>query len=191
MSKIEEYKNAIIEQTALTKIEIDKLVEDKKAELKGLISDEGAFFMICKELNVTIPKDKKFDSIGNEKPLQIKDVNIANLKNLTLTGRIVSIREVHEFQRKDGKNGKVLNFTLEDSTGRIGIVVWDDMTDIINDPKFEKNALVQVTKGGSKWSDYHNKYEINIPKWGLIIIDPPEINPEDFKEVNFQEVTFD
>ena len=191
MSKIEVYRKAIIEQVVITRKEIDVLVEDKKKALKGLVSDEGALFIICKELDVDIPKKRKFDFISEFKPLQIKDVKIANIKSLTLTGRVASIREVHEFQRKDGSNGKVLSFTLVDNTGRIGIVVWDDNTDIINNPKFKINAIVQVTNGSSKWSDYNNAYEINIPRWGAIIINPPEINPEDFDEVRYQEVSFD
>ena len=190
MSKTEQYKKNIIEKMGLSEKEIDKLIDDKKGELKGLISEDGALFIICKEFGIESPKETKFDSFGSIEPFQIKDINTANLKNLTLTGRIFSIRVIHEFQKKDGTIGKVLNFVLQDNTGQIGIVVWNEGTDITQDPKFIINALIQITKAQSKWSDYNNDYEINIPPWGKIIFDPPEINPEDFDGVKFKEVNF-
>ena len=57
--KTEVYINKIIEDTGLTRKEIQNLVEDKKNELKGLISDEGALFIIAKELGVDIKSENK------------------------------------------------------------------------------------------------------------------------------------
>ena len=57
--KTEAYINKIIEETGLTKKEIQRLVEEKKEELKGLISDEGALFIIAKELGVDVKEENK------------------------------------------------------------------------------------------------------------------------------------
>jgi len=57
--KTDAYINKIIEDTGLTKKEIQNLVEEKKAELKGLISDEGALFVIAKELGVDVKSESK------------------------------------------------------------------------------------------------------------------------------------
>ena len=56
--KTEAYINKIIEDTGLSKKEIQTLVEEKKEELKGLISDEGALFVIA--------KDEELLSIGRQ-----------------------------------------------------------------------------------------------------------------------------
>ena len=45
--KTEAYIKKLIEETGLTKKEIQDLVEEKKQELKGLISEEGALFIIA------------------------------------------------------------------------------------------------------------------------------------------------
>ena len=46
--------NVIIQHTGLSKEELEKRIEDKKAKLKGLISDDGALFIIAKEFGINI-----------------------------------------------------------------------------------------------------------------------------------------
>jgi len=55
--KTEAYINKIIRDTGLSKKEIQTLVEEKKEELKGLISEEGALFVIAKELGVDVASE--------------------------------------------------------------------------------------------------------------------------------------
>jgi len=77
--KTDIYINKIIEGTGLTRKEIQDLVEDKKNELKGLISDEGALFIIAKELGVDVKSENK-DFL---KDIEIKISDIThNMKNI-------------------------------------------------------------------------------------------------------------
>ena len=66
MGKLEKFYNKIIEETGLAKEDIQKAVQEKKEELKGLISDEGALFIIGKEFGVDLkippPKNKEPES---------------------------------------------------------------------------------------------------------------------------------
>ena len=48
----EEFIQKIMDNTDFTKEEINYLVKEKKEELKGLISSEGALFLIMKELGI-------------------------------------------------------------------------------------------------------------------------------------------
>ncbi len=48
------YIKTIMKQTCLTREEIEKRVTKKKEELKDMVSEEGALFIIAKELNVEI-----------------------------------------------------------------------------------------------------------------------------------------
>ena len=86
--KTEAYINKIIEDTGLSKKEIQTLVEEKKEELKGLISDEGALFVIAKELGVDVASENQ--ELLNEVELNISDITI-NMKNIILVGRIKEI----------------------------------------------------------------------------------------------------
>jgi len=68
MGKFEKYYNQIIEETGLSIEDIQKAVSEKKEELKGLISDEGALFIVGRDLGIDLkiapPKDKGPES-GN------------------------------------------------------------------------------------------------------------------------------
>jgi hypothetical protein len=51
------YIRSIMIETGMLEDEVYALVQDKKDQLKGLVSTEGALFIICKELGITIIKD--------------------------------------------------------------------------------------------------------------------------------------
>ncbi|MGV9172040.1 MAG: hypothetical protein ACOC44_07805 [Promethearchaeia archaeon] len=54
---LDQYYYQILKHTNLTKIELDNLVKAKIRELKGLISEEGALFIIAKEFGVDLEAD--------------------------------------------------------------------------------------------------------------------------------------
>jgi len=57
--KAEVYIKKIIEDTGLSTKEIQDLIKIKKEEIKGLISDEGALFVIAKELGVEVSGENR------------------------------------------------------------------------------------------------------------------------------------
>ncbi len=57
--KTDIYIKKIIEDTGLNRKDIQEMVKEKKMELKGLISEEGALFIIAKELNVDLSEANK------------------------------------------------------------------------------------------------------------------------------------
>jgi len=179
--KSEVYINKIIEQTGLSKKEIKALVEEKKEQLKGLISEDGALFVISKELGVEVPVEST--TFNSFEQFAIKEVNRGGMKNLTLTGRITKIKQIHTFMKKDGTEGKVLNFTIKDNNDSIGIVVWDEATEVIKKELFKINALVQITDGYSKFNDYSNTVEINLGKFSKIIVNPTDAKQKDYKKI--------
>ncbi len=114
--KTEAYINKIIEDTGLSRTDIQSLVEEKKEELKGLISDEGALFVIAKELGVDVTSESK--ELLNEIELNISDI-ILNMKNIVIVGRIKDIFHVNSFKKSSGETGHVGSFLLHDNTGDI------------------------------------------------------------------------
>ncbi|MFX0072031.1 MAG: DUF2240 family protein, partial [Candidatus Hermodarchaeota archaeon] len=170
--KSEIYINKIIEDTGLQRKEIQKLVEEKKKELKGLISEEGALFIIAKELGVDIKEETK--SIMEDIEIKIVDIS-PNMKNITLVGRIKEIYDAFAFNRDDGKTGKVGSFLLNDDTGDIRIVLWDDQADIIESQNFDINELIKIINGFAREGKDKNT-EIHIGRLGKVIISPNDID---------------
>jgi len=185
--KTEAYINKIIEDTGLSKTEIQSLVEEKKEELKGLISDEGALFVIAKELGVEVSGENQ--ELLNEIELNISDITL-NMKNIVLVGRIKDIFNLNSFKKSNGEIGYVGAFKLHDNTGDIRIVLWDDQVNVFKDERFEKNEIVKILNGNAKQGRYGG-IEIHIGRFSKIVLAPEDVDykkypkiKEEFKLIN-------
>ncbi|MFW9938558.1 MAG: DUF2240 family protein [Candidatus Thorarchaeota archaeon] len=177
--KTESYINKIIEDTGLTKTEIQNLVEEKKKELKGLISDEGALFVIAKELGVDIKSEN--NDILTDIELNISDIT-PNMRNLSLVGRIKQIYKISSFTGRDGDPGYVGSFLLHDNTGDIRVVLWNEHVNIFKDENFEKNELVKILNGYVKQGKYGG-LEIHIGRLGKIILSPEDVDYNKYPKI--------
>ncbi|TFG08730.1 MAG: DUF2240 family protein [Promethearchaeota archaeon] len=185
MMKSEAYINKIIEDTGLQRKEIQELVEEKKQELKGLISEEGALFIIAKELGVDIKEESK-DLMED---IEIKIIDISpNMKNITLIGRIKDIYNVFTFEREDGNKGKVGSFLLHDDTGDIRIVLWNDQADVLESQTFDINELVKIINGFAKEGKDKN-IEIHVSRLGKLILSPNDVDYKKFPKIKHQVIS--
>ncbi|MFW9898159.1 MAG: DUF2240 family protein [Candidatus Thorarchaeota archaeon] len=175
----EAYINKIIEETGLTRKEIENLVEEKKIELRGLISDEGALFIIAKELGVDVKDESK--EILKDIEINISDITL-NMKNIVLIGRIKEIYRIHEFNKGDGGIGHVGSFLLHDKSGDTRVVLWDENTKIFEDPNFEINELVKILNGNAKEGRYGD-IEIHIGKFGKVILSPEDVDYNKYPKI--------
>jgi replication factor A1 len=182
--KTEVYVNKIIEGTGLARKEIQNLIEDKKNELKGLISDEGALFIIAKELGVDIKNENK--DLLKEIELFISDIT-QNMKNISLFGRIKEINNINSFKKNDGSKGFVGSFLLHDSTGDARIVLWDDQVKIFNESNFEKNELVKIINGNAKKGRFGD-IEIHVGRYGKIILSPEDVDYKKYPKITFKSI---
>ena len=176
---VEAYINKIIEETGLTRNEIKNRVEEKKNELKGLISEEGALFIIAKELGVDVKEENK--ELLKDIEINISDI-IPNMKNITLIGRIKQVNRVFSFNKKDGGSGNVGSFILHDNSGEIRIVLWDDHTLILENPEFEKNELVKILNGYAR-KGKTDETEVHIGRLGKIIIAPEDVDYKKYPKI--------
>ncbi|MHA2038350.1 MAG: DUF2240 family protein [Promethearchaeota archaeon] len=180
--KTDVYINKIIENTGLTRKEIQDMVGDKKNELKGLISEEGALFIIARELGVDV-KDENKDLLKDIE-INISDIT-PNMKNIILVGRIKEIHRVNKFNKNDGGVGYVGSFLLHDKTGDIRIVLWDDQVGIFNDGNFEINELVKLINGIARKGRY-DELEIHIGRYGKILLSPDDVDYKNYPKIKFK-----
>lgn len=184
--KTDTYITKIIQDTGLTRKEIRNLVEEKKDELKGLITDEGALFLIAKEYGVDV-RNENVDLL-KDIDVKISDISL-NMKNITLVGRIKAIYKVFDFERENEEKGYVGSFLLHDNTGEIRIVVWNEHVNIFKDQNFRENELVKILNGYAKEGKYG--LEVHIGRIGKIILSPDDVDykkypkiKEEFIEIN-------
>ncbi len=183
--KIESYIAKIIEETGLNRKEIQDLVNEKKEELKGLISEEGALFIIAKELGVDVKAESK-EFLGD------LDINISDItkemKNITLIGRIKEIFRVHEFDKKEGDKGYVGSFLLNDDTGDIRVVLWDEDVAIFQDTNFVKGEIVKIINAYPKESR-DGSPEIHVGRLGKVIIAPEDVDYRKYPKIKEENIT--
>ena len=168
----ESYINKIMDETGLSRKDIQDLVDEKKAELKGLITDDGALLLIAKELKVEVKKENK-DFI-NDIEVKVSDVSLG-MKNIVLVGRIKDVNKIFNFTRNDGSEGFVGSFSIQDESGEIRVVLWDDDTRILTNENFVINEVVKIINGYTKEGRYQD-LEIHVNRFGKIILSPEDIN---------------
>jgi len=65
--------------------------------------------------------------------------------DVNLRGRILDTESVRTFDRDDGSEGRVANFSLGDPTGRVRVTLWDEMADRAEE--LDPGTSVEVVDG--------------------------------------------
>ena len=157
----------IIETTGLPRQDIDIKIADKQAELSGLVSKEGAAYIIAKELGLDL-----FER--SNRRLEVKNV-VPGIKNLNITVRILRVFEPREFEYK-GEKGKVANMILTDGTANIKMSLWNEQCEQLD--MFKVGAGIEIFGAYTK-DDGQGNAEIRLSRRGgvklLETCDLPEI----------------
>lgn len=162
---VEQITNKVIQTGKISKNEFLNLVQKKKQEFEGLVSDEGAAFIVANELGV-----KLIDT--NKEFIKIKDI-ISGLKRINVAGQIIDVGNVRTFTGK--KTGKVANITIADDTNKIRVVLWNNMTKLITNQEIKKGDTIIIKNAYTK-QGINNEPEIHISSRTII-----KINPEGIK----------
>lgn len=118
---IDEIIQRISTETGLSKDDIMQKIDEKKTELSDLISDEGAAYIVAKELDVKMRKMEK---------INIENV-IPGMQNVDIIGKITRLTPIREYGTD--KKGRVMNVFISDGTGTIRLPLWNDEIEKIDD----------------------------------------------------------
>jgi replication factor A1 len=85
-----------------------------------------------------------------------KMTSIADLKSgmlCSISGFVTGLGEVREFQRDDGKTGRVANIYISDETGRIKVALWAEHVDLLQglDLGYKAELIDALAKNG--WNE--------------------------------------
>src|SRR3972149_7520207 len=100
------------------------LIEEKKKEGRGLLSDEGAARLVAEELLIQTHGTE----LGR---MQVKHL-VSGLNDVTISGRILLAWPPREFRRRDGTSGRIMRLVLADKSGRASCAIWDRHVDILS-----------------------------------------------------------
>ena len=154
-----------------TKDEFKKDIAELQKEYDGLFDDDTAALLIV-------------DELGRNKENILKISNLEHGIDCTVFGKITSINNSRNFNRKNGTTGKVINLELSDETGKCGLALWDKDVQLVTSKKIQIGTNIKIINGYIK--DGFRGIEINAGRWGLIEIEPdhmPELEKEDLETI--------
>lgn len=110
-------------RSGLSDADLAQRVEQKKNELHGLLSHTGALHILANEFGI------------QAKEIYTRKSTIAELvpgmRGFELEGAIVRIYPAKSFE-KNGRKGSVGSFLLQDTSGRVRVVLWDEKTTLLS-----------------------------------------------------------
>lgn len=168
MDPLEKILSKIENLTNIPKEELLERVNKKYNDLSGLITIEGAAFLLAKELGV---------NLSNEAYRQLKIKNIVPaMRNLNVIGRIFKISPINEFERTDSSKGKVVNLFIADNTGYLKLPLWNEQVKLVEEEEIKLGDVIQIVNGLAK-ENIFGGIEISLGKYGTVkqIEDNPEL----------------
>lgn len=174
--KVEQIIQQIMEKTDLKKEELTEKIEDKQEELSGFITAEGAAIILAREHGIITEREEP-----KVRKLRIDDLS-EGMSNVDIVGKVSRILEPREFERRDGSKGKVANIILMDKTGKIRVVLWDEMADLITEEEIQKGVPIRM-EGAYIKKGINDSPELNVGRRGTIEIYPSGERAEDLPPV--------
>jgi replication factor A1 len=148
MFSIEEIIEKICEHTQMSQKKVLQLIEEKEDELSGLVSREGAAYIVAREFGISLLKESK-------KQLKIKNLT-EGLNSVDIVARIVNISEPRTFDKEGGAKGSVANMLLGDETGMVRLTLWNEEIEHITDLGLKEGDVVRLTRGYVKMDNRGN-----------------------------------
>ncbi len=133
--------------------DVQKMVEEKRLELSGLISQEGAAYIVAKELGITLLR----------KPERLKLVNVVpGMQNIDIVAKIVRAFPVREFSTPSAK-GRVMNVIVGDETSTARLSLWNEEIE-----KYDLRAGDVIHINGYVKEDNVGGPEIRVGRFGSL-----------------------
>jgi ssDNA-binding replication factor A large subunit len=145
--------------TNSSKEELQTKIENKRREMKGLLSFEGAAHLVAREYGKDL-----FNK--TESKLPIKDL-ASGMKNCNFIGRVFKISNINEFKRKDNSLGRVVNLFVGDNSGFVKLALWDSQVNLVEDGTMKAGSLIEVVNAIVK-ENVFGDLEVAVGKYGAI-----------------------
>ena len=158
---------------------VKRKIEEKQVELSGLVSPEGAAYIIGKELGVNLLKEVVMKS------LKIKNI-VSGMRSVEIEAKITNISEKRDFD-KNGRSGSVINVYLADETGSTRLSLWNDEIVSFETLDVKIGDVVKISSAYVKENSMGNS-EMRIGKMGKIVKIDKQISEISDAEKNFESV---
>jgi ssDNA-binding replication factor A large subunit len=157
----------------LSRDQVLALIDEKKKEGRGLLSDEGAARLVAEELLVHTSGTE----LGR---MHIKDL-VSGLNDVSVSGRVLLTWPPQQFQRRDRTPGRVMRLVLVDRSGRVRCALWDKHVDVVQRVGNLQGRLLRVGHAYTR-QGLSGDTEVHAGDRASIQIDPQDMPTADFPE---------
>ncbi len=143
---LKEIIEIISNETSMGKEEIHKLINDKMEELGEFVTELGAAHIVAREMGADLSSDP---------PIQVQsqltiDQLTPEITNVNILGRVLRIYDQHTFKKKDGNDGVLQSVLLEDTTGKVRVVFWDQIVSELQNKNVKVGDPIRILNGYTK-----------------------------------------
>jgi replication factor A1 len=182
----ERIKNIIMEQTGISREDLEKRILEKKELLGSLATEEGALVLVAVDLGVEV---REIEEEKPEKKVLIRDLKEGMTSVSVLDAVVVEILRVKRFGRRDGSAGQMASMRIADNTGEIRLVLWEEQSEAVEKGKIHKGDLLRIIRGFTRKGLYGD-LELHVGRLGKIIVNPPDLKPENFPKPPMEPTPF-
>jgi replication factor A1 len=180
---LEDIIKKIIEKSGLSRQEINSELQKQVDNFSGLIDEEGAIILVAKELGIDL-KDN-YEASKTEIVQKISELSPG--KYASIVGRIIEISDKREYNKKDGGHGSLIPLIVQDKTGMIRCILWDDQTIIQQEESFNKHEIIRILYGLVK-KGKNGGIEMHIGSKSRIELQPDEIDQKNIPSMDQNQI---
>jgi len=140
-------------------------------------NEEDPFITLDQVVTMAIEKYAGRQNIQQTHTNQVQNISslIEGNGNISIQGRLLSISNIKTFTTKKGREGKVANLTVEDTTGKIRVVMWTDNMKYMN--RIQEGNIIKVTNLEVR-KGYTGDLEVQMRPNSAIQVMPEEVAPD-------------
>jgi replication factor A1 len=172
MSEKEKLLESLISKSGKSKEEIEQLILDKTNELSGLVSEEGAMYIIANELDIKLEENKPKKTADLVKIEEIQEPKMP----VSVACKVLKKYDKVTFSSKNGGEGSVQSILVGDETGIIRIVFWNDKTQELE--QVNEQDIIIVQNGYTRENVNSQRIEIHYGPYSDLEINPDGVEIE-------------
>jgi replication factor A1 len=175
LQKTEEIiEKILIQRKDLSREKILELIEKKKKDAEGLLSDEGAARLVAQELLL---------KTEGEKPEGVLIADLYDgLNDVTLIGRVITVWPIQEFQRQNGTSGKIMRILMADKSGKVQCVIWNDWAEKLSKMDELVGKILKISHAYTR-KGLFNEVEVHCGDRSELTVSPLGVNESDYPEL--------
>lgn len=182
MQSLEDIIGKILaEKPDLTRESILQMVQTKREGVGRLLTDEGAAHMVASDLGVSLIGSGTFKTTLDSKDL------IIGASDVSVTGRVILAYPTQIFQKRDGAQGRVGRFVLQDSKGSVKVVLWDEKAELLDQHRIISGVTVRVNHGYVH-AGLDGRPEVNVGNRGSIVIQSSSKETEQHQNTTYKKI---